>query len=243
MTKRNIFELGGVLAATVLVALGIAALVMGVNGHGTVNTSLKQEQITGTPDMTPAGIAPEVAQIKAAQAKLVTQLKAAGVPFTPTPVSAPSCSVAGKLVNTGDRAHCFANYMRIHALGGTNGLVYSQMGRFIAKPGTPLKFTDGIGGTSNDKFAAFNPQTKQPLDNGRRSLWVTEIALTTALNASYMASQVSLFGVVVGLALLLSGLGFGVLALFGALRNPETALGFARRWRGKPTGAAPLPTI
>jgi hypothetical protein len=236
MRMRKLFEVGGVVAAAVLIGFGIAALVMGVNGRDTVNTNLKHEYITGTPDMTPAGIATEVSQIRAAQSKLVNQFKTVGVTFTPTPVSPPSCSVAGKLVNSGSRAHCFADYMRIHALGGTNGLVYSQMGRFVAKPGTPLKLTDGIGGTSIDKYAAIDPKTKQPLDNGRRSLWVTEIALTTALNASYMASQISLFGVVVGIALLLAGFGFAILAIGGALRSPETALGFVRRWRDKSTG-------
>jgi hypothetical protein len=46
------------------------------------------------------------------------------------------------------------------------------------------------------------------------NLWVTETtALATALNMSYMAEQISLFGIVVGIALLLSGIGFIVLAL------------------------------
>src|SRR5437588_3138880 len=70
MTPKRLFEFGGYLAATILVAFGITALVMGVNGRGTVSSSLKQEQITGTPDMTPTGIAGEIAGAKAAQAKL-----------------------------------------------------------------------------------------------------------------------------------------------------------------------------
>ena len=57
---------------------------------------------------------------------------------------------------------------------------------------------------------------------------MTETALTTALNTSYMADQLGLFGIVVGVALLLSGFGFAILAIGGALRNPETALSFAR---------------
>ena len=56
------------------------------------------------------------------------------------------------------------------------------------------------------------------MNNGRRDLWVTYTALTTALNTSYLASQIALFGVVVGIALLLSGIGFGILAMAGALR-------------------------
>ena len=47
------------MTAIVLVAFGVAALVMGINGHDTVGNNLKQEQITGTADMTPAAIAPE----------------------------------------------------------------------------------------------------------------------------------------------------------------------------------------
>lgn len=39
-----------------------------------------------------------------------------------------------------------------------------------------------------------------------------------------MAEQLSLFGMVVGIALLLSGIGFGVLTLGGALkRRPDTS--------------------
>jgi hypothetical protein len=34
---------------------------------------------------------------------------------------------------------------------------------------------------------------------------------------------------VVGIALLLSGFGFAILAIGGALRNPQTALSFVRR--------------
>src|SRR5581483_6141480 len=91
-------------------------------------------------------------------------------------------------------------------------------------------FTDGLGATSDPKYALLDPKTQQPVNNGRRDLWVTYTALTTALNSSYMASQISLFGIVVGIALLLSGLGFGVLAIGGALRAPDTALTFLRKW-------------
>ena len=47
---------------------------------------------------------------------------------------------------------------------------------------------------------------------------MTETALSTALNMSYMATNSSLFSLVVGIALLLSGVGFIVLAL-AALRS------------------------
>jgi hypothetical protein len=210
---RKTLEFGGVAAAAILVAFGIAAIVMGFNGRGTVRDSLKLEQIVGTPDMTPAAIKDEA--------------RKAGLNFSQ--INFPTMSVAGKSINTGDRARAFAGYMRIHALEATGGLTYAQMGRFAAKPGTPVKFTDGHGGTNIDTYAAINPQTKQPADNGARNVWVTETALTTALNTSYMAEQLSLFGTVVGVALLLAGLGFGILAIGGALRNPETALGFVAK--------------
>jgi hypothetical protein len=38
---------------------------------------------------------------------------------------------------------------------------------------------------------------------------------------SYMAEQLSLFGIVVGVALLLTGIGFLVLSIGGALRRAE----------------------
>ncbi len=132
--------------------------------------------------------------------------------------------------------------MRVHTFAASSGLVYAQMGRFQATPTAPLKATDGAGGTSDPKYAALDPQTKLPLDNGRRNTWVTYTAITTALNTSYMASQLALFGIVVGFALLLSGIGFGVLAIGGALRNPETVLR-ALRPRAATESTAPLQTV
>ena len=56
---RKVFEIGGIVAAAVLVAFGVASIVMGVNGRSTVRDSLKLEQIVGSPDMTPAAITAE----------------------------------------------------------------------------------------------------------------------------------------------------------------------------------------
>jgi multisubunit Na+/H+ antiporter MnhC subunit len=77
--------------------------------------------------------------------------------------------------------------------------------------------------------------------NGRRDIWVTYTALTTALNSSYMATQMALFGIVVGIALLLAGLGFAILAIGGALRNRETALDWMTNPL-KPTKTPAVPT-
>src|SRR5919201_2569561 len=146
---RKAFEIGGVAAACVLICFGIVTIVMGFNGRSTVQNSLKQEQIVGTPDMTPAAIAAEA--------------KKAGLPAS---IQLPTVSVAGKQIDSGDRARAFASYMRIHALEATSGLTYAQMGRFVAKPGTPAKFTDGHGATSIDTYALVDPTTKQPVENG-----------------------------------------------------------------------------
>jgi hypothetical protein len=210
---RKVFEIGGMVAAAILIAFGIATIVMGVNGHSTVQSSLSQEKIVGSPDMTPTAIKAEA--------------KKAGL--TMANISFPTTSVAGKTIDTGVKARAFAGYMRIHALEASGGLTYAEMGRFVAKPGAPAKFTDGHGATSDPNYALLDSTTKQPVENGARNLWVTETALATALNTSYMASQLSLFGMVVGVALLLSGFGFAILAIGGALRNPETAFTFLHK--------------
>jgi len=66
--------------------------------------------------------------------------------------------------------------------------------------------------------AAIDPKTHQPVANQARDIWVTETALTTALNTSFFAERVALFSIVMGFALLLSGIGFLVLAYLGVLR-------------------------
>jgi hypothetical protein len=99
--------------------------------------------------------------------------------------------------------------MRVHALEASGGLPYAQMPRYA----TP----DGKG--TNDPNAAEKGANGRPLDNPARDVWVTHTALSTAVNVSYMTEQLSLFSVVVGVALLLSGVGFIVLAAGGALRR------------------------
>ena len=205
---RKTFEIGGLVAGAVLIVFGVVAIAMGVGGRNTVGNELKLQQISGTPDMTPAAIKAEAAK--------------AGLKN----ISFPTKSVANLPINSGARARTFAQYMRIHTLEATGGLVYAQMGRYQALPNAPKSATDGRGGTSDPKYAVMNPKTQQPVDNGLRNLWVTETALTTALNTSYMASQLALFVIVVGVALVLSGFGFAILAIGGALRNPENALNF-----------------
>jgi hypothetical protein len=121
---------------------------------------------------------------------------------------------AGEEVKTGDQARAFAKVMRAHTLESTGGLTYAQMGRFqsAAKPDDPA-------GTS-DEAAAAKDESGQPIANGARNIWVTETALTTALNMSYMAERLSIFGLVVGIALLLTGVGLVILALAVFGREP-----------------------
>jgi hypothetical protein len=219
---RKLFEIGGLVAGLVLIVFGAVAIFMGVNGQSTVSDSLKQQQIVGSADMTPAAIKAEAAK--------------AGLKNVPLP----SCTVANKTVNSGSRARCFAQYMQIHALEATGGYYYSQMGIYTAKPGTPKSQLMPGGGTENTAYALIDSTTKQPVQNGARNVWVTETALTTALNASYMAAQMALFGIVVGVALLLSGVGFTVLAIGGALRNPQNALNGLFGRRGATAPGAPV---
>jgi hypothetical protein len=137
----------------------------------------------------------------------------AGIDEAGLDVSAPSCDVANKPIENGADARCFSQYMRIHALESSGGLTYSQMGRFLSADNP-----DDPAGTS-DEAAALTDEDGNPVPNAARNTWVTETALSTALNQSYMAEQLALFGIVVGVALILTGVGFLVLAIGGALRH------------------------
>jgi hypothetical protein len=183
MTGKRFWEIGGFVAGAVLIAFGVVAIYMGVDGRNTVRDSLKQEQITfGAVD-------------DPAVAKYADQW-------------------AGEQVKTGDQARAFANIMRYHTINGEwnpEHLTYAQMGRFLAKddPSNPA-------GTS-DETAALLDETGNPVSNSFRNQWVTQTALSNALNMSFMAEQLSLFGMVVGVALLLTGVGLVILsfAVFG----------------------------
>jgi hypothetical protein len=135
-------------------------------------------------------------------------------------VGTPDSSIPGQTVNTGSEARAFATVMRKHALEATGGQTYAEMGRFLDAKGNP---------TSDESKAAKDPKTGQPVENGLRNLWVTETALTTALTMAYMGERLALFGMVMGVALVLVGIGFLVLTLGGALRQTEQAESTAPR--------------
>jgi len=209
---RRIFELGGYVAAVVLVAFGVGALVIGLNGRGEVRDNLEQEKIFGGSDMYRGGAG-----------SIDEAIAEAGL--DPATIDLPNCDVydpetaaadpdyAGEPIDDGESAKCFASYMRIHALESAGGLVYSEMGRFVAAddPENPA-------GTSDSDAALIDDQGN-PVPNAARNTWVTETALATALNTAFFAEQVSNFSIVVAIALIIAGIGFAILA-FAAFHKP-----------------------
>jgi hypothetical protein len=123
-------------------------------------------------------------------------------------VGTPDSTIPNQRVDTGTEAKAFADVIRKHTLEATGGQTYSEMGRFLDESGKP---------TSDEQAAAVDRETGEPVENPARQIWITETALTTALNTSYFAERVSEFAIVMGIALLLTGIGFLVLTL-GALR-------------------------
>jgi hypothetical protein len=119
-------------------------------------------------------------------------------------VGTPDSTIPNQLVDTGSEAQAFAKVMRKHTLEATGGQTYAQMGRYLDANGKP---------TNDENKAAKDAKTGQPVENGLRNLWVTETALTTALNTSYFAESVATFAIVMGFALLLTGIGFLVVVI------------------------------
>jgi len=138
---------------------------------------------------------------------------------------------ADEQVTNGTQARAFAQVIHEHALEGSDGLTYAQMGRFVSSDDP-----ESAAGTS-DEAAALKDEQGNPVSNSARNTWITATALSTALNMSYMAEQMALFGIVVGIALLLSGIGFVVLALGGALRRREAPDVASRKLTPRPTPA------
>jgi hypothetical protein len=169
------FAYGGIAASVMLIAFGIGAIVIGVDGRNDVRDAIAEQNITATPDageLSNGALAP------------------------------------GQAIKTGAQAKAFADVMEHHALESTSGKRYAEMGRFLTPAGKE---------TSDENAAAKDPKTGQPVENGLRNLWVTETALTTALNTSFFAERVAMFSIVMGVAMLLTGIGFLVLTIGGAL--------------------------
>ena len=168
------FAYGGIAASVVLIAFGIGAVVVGVNGYNEVRDEIAAQNITATDDaaeLTDGALQP------------------------------------GQAIKTGAEARAFADIMEHHTLESTEGARYAEMGRFLTASGED---------TSDEALAA-KTEDGRPVENGLRNMWVTETALTTALNTAFFAERVAVFSIVMGIALLLTGIGFFVLTLGGAL--------------------------
>ena len=159
---RKLTAYAGVAASLILIAFGITALVVGLQGRSDVRTELAREQIVGADDST----------------------------------------IAGQKVDTGAEAREFAAVMRKHTLEATGGQTYAQMGRFLDEQGNP---------TNDEAKAAV--ENGKPVENGLRQMWVTETALTTALNTAYFAESTTTFVAAMGAMMLLVGIGFLVLTV------------------------------
>ncbi|GBD24665.1 hypothetical protein HRbin29_02347 [bacterium HR29] len=169
ISARKVFIAGGLVSSVLLVAVGVALIVMGVWGRSEVRSQLRSEQIYGTEDS----------------------------------------SIAGQLVDTGAEAKVFADTIKKHALEAAGGKTYAQLGRYL-KVG---------GGDTNNPDEAVKDANGNPVANPARNTWVTATALRTALYMSYFAEQVSTFSIVMGVVLIVTGGGFGVLTL-AALWRP-----------------------
>jgi putative Mn2+ efflux pump MntP len=183
-TARKAFWAGGIAAGVLLIVLGAIWIWMGATARAEVRDTIEREQITGTPDMRPGGIETDVVE------------------------ELPTCDVAEQPINSGDRARCFAEYMRVHALQGTGGRTFSEMGRFLDEEGNEV---------FSAEEAATNPDTGRPVENPARQLWVSQRALATGLELAYVGEQVSLFSIATGALFIVIGIGFIVMLLVGGV--------------------------
>ncbi|HET8651771.1 MAG TPA: hypothetical protein VFM13_04270 [Gaiellaceae bacterium] len=135
-------------------------------------------------------------------------------------VGTPDSSIPGQKVDTGSEARAFASTMRKHALEATGGRTYAEMGRYLDPQGKE---------TNDEAAAAKDPKTGQPVANGARNIWVTETALATALNMAFLGERIAVFGIVMGFALLLTGIGFLVLTFGGAIQHSPSVRETVRR--------------
>ncbi|MEX0781773.1 MAG: hypothetical protein WD557_03920 [Dehalococcoidia bacterium] len=122
--------------------------------------------------------------------------------------------IPGQLVDTGSEAKAQADIIRQHQLEATGGLTYSETGRFATEDGNPQ-------GT-NDASQAAKGEDGKPISNAVRNQWVTATALSTSLNMAFFAERVGYFAIVMGIALLLTGVGFGILT-WQVLRSMQDA--------------------
>ena len=141
-------------------------------------------------------------------------------------VGTPDSTIPDQLVDTGKEAEAFADVIRKHTLEATEGKTYSEMPRFLGEDGKPVE---------DEAAAAKDPKSGQPVENPARDIWISSTGFQTALNTAYFAESVATFAIVMGFALLLTGIGFLVLTL-RLLTRPATAP--ATRTAGSPAASA-----
>lgn len=192
---QRAFWVGGILAGALLIVLGVIWIWQGASARSEVQDTISREQIVGSPDMSPDTFEGEVEGI-----------------------DLPSCDVADEPITTGTEARCFADWMRVHALEGTGGETFAQMGRYLDDAGND---------TNNEAEAAKDPQTDRPVTNPARDLWVTQRALATGLELSFVGEQISLFSIATGVVFLVIGIGLIVMLTVGGVltRRPEPGAG------------------
>ena len=145
--KKKILEFGGVAAGILLIAFGIAAIALGFQGKSTVTSSLKEQQI-------------QRYETQKQILDVVKEHRKRGWPldnivqdwnywpqdgwgcqcfdparFPDPKAMVPTCTVANLPVNSGARARCFADYMRIHAYEATGGKTYATMPHYATEDG------------------------------------------------------------------------------------------------------------
>jgi hypothetical protein len=119
----------------------------------------------------------------------------------------------GEPIDTGAEAKEFAKIIRAHVLEATGGRTYAEMGRYLT----------ATGEETDDEAEAATDENGNPVSNGLRNLWVTATSLTTALNTAFLAERIALFSIAMGVALLLTGIGFLVLTISVFLRPSSTS--------------------
>jgi hypothetical protein len=131
---------------------------------------------------------------------------------------------AGEPVDTGRKALAQAEIMREHTLSNTGGLTYAEMGQYVSADDP----SDPAG--TNDPEAAAQDENGEPISNSARNIWVTETALATALDMGFMSEMLSIFSIIVGIALLLTGIGLVILAkaVFGGWTTDAQAASSAQ---------------
>jgi hypothetical protein len=178
---RQMLRLGGYVASGILIAFGALTIVVGALGFLEVRDTIRQENITATPD---------AAEI--------------GVDLEP-----------GQVVRKGAEAREFATIIRTHALAATDDRTFAEMGRFLTPEGKE----------TNDPAEAATDEQGRPLENPSRNIWITATAFQTALNTAFLAERIALFSIAMGVALLLTGIGFLVLTTGAAgLHREPSAL-------------------